>query len=196
MMNKKGNPYHVPKGSSEGGQFTSGQLSTIEDNARQAAGLSVNIMIRKGVGKVHQTELISNQDDSKRQDIMKELRVGIGEEPSNAGMQEIHSAVGDVENNLLIKRNSRGQIVAAASYSIEGGYNIDGNSVSMLHINHIGSIQAGEGISLVSTLESVGKKQNTKGIVLESRVGAREYWAKTGFTLLGNSANRFVRKIK
>lgn len=33
------NPYHVPAGSSEGGQFTSGQLKTIEGAARKAAGL-------------------------------------------------------------------------------------------------------------------------------------------------------------
>lgn len=36
----KGNPYHVPAGSSKGGQFTSGQLDVIEDSARKLMGIS------------------------------------------------------------------------------------------------------------------------------------------------------------
>lgn len=37
------NPYHEPAGSSKGGQFTSGQLNTITNAARKAAGLSSEI---------------------------------------------------------------------------------------------------------------------------------------------------------
>ena len=38
-MGKERNPYHMPAGSPEGGQFTSGQLNKIENAAREAAGL-------------------------------------------------------------------------------------------------------------------------------------------------------------
>lgn len=35
------NPYHLPAGTEKGGQFTSGQLKTIEGAARKAAGLGI-----------------------------------------------------------------------------------------------------------------------------------------------------------
>ena len=197
------NPNHEPAGSSKGGEFA--KSSDTNQKMNDAIRKEVGIYSGRPATTIHgkpmswtkksQLELITSTDDSKRMDVFDELKMGKDEEPKNAGMQEIHSAVGDVTNNLYIKRDSQGHIIAAASYSIDGGYNMNGHDVSMVHINHIGSIQAGEGMSLVKTLEDYGKKQGAKGMVLESRYEARDYWVKTGFSLMGNSANRFMKKI-
>lgn len=46
------NPNHLPAGSSKGGEFTSGQLSAIEESARKAAGLSSSTIKKVVVNNV------------------------------------------------------------------------------------------------------------------------------------------------
>jgi hypothetical protein len=65
-MGKERNPYHVPAGSPEGGQFTSGQLNKIENAAREAAGLPGKEYFYKTAMFKKRKELDEAKNESKR----------------------------------------------------------------------------------------------------------------------------------
>lgn len=49
------NPYHVPAGSSEGGQFTTGQLDIISNAARKGAKLPLSQVLKNPINAYHIT---------------------------------------------------------------------------------------------------------------------------------------------
>jgi hypothetical protein len=162
-----------------------GEWAVVAGAARKAAGvLQSGVMFAKD----------KNSRDALAEEMIPIVRKAAGT-GSYSSATEMYAASNDYLCDVYIKRNPEGKIIAAASFSFDNGWNIDGKEVSMLHIGHIGSLQAGEGLRIISALEKIGKERGAVGLTLESRLAAREYWAKTGFQLVGNSANRYMRKF-
>lgn len=133
------NPFHVPAGSSKGGQFTSKQLGTVEYIARESAGLPMKSnMTDKLFGRIKElAEILKEKMKTNRQIESGYVLTSEGEHVS--GYQR------GSKNSEIRLNASKGQVTIHTHPS--------GNSFSMMDV--ISSAEAEVGFAVVVTNDAI-----------------------------------------